>query len=68
MALVWTVDHPAAVNMPSGQGNWRLRLNAAAGHWADADDSLPEVLDSESTLILPSLSCVVYEKTSLSTQ
>ena len=34
-------DHPEVVNMPSGQGNWRLRLNSAASRWGGPGDPVP---------------------------
>ena len=58
-------DHPEVVNMPSAHGNWRLRLNSAAGRWGGPGNPMPEIMDSESILSLPSMSCVVYEKENL---
>ena len=54
--------HPEAINMPSGQGNWRLRLNSAASPWGGSGDPVPSNFDSGSILTLPSVSCLVYSQ------
>jgi maltooligosyltrehalose trehalohydrolase len=46
---------------PQKRGRWKKRIDSAEARWLGPGPSLPETIQGESRLIMPPLSCALYE-------